>query len=99
MMVRALLGDDEITKERIRLQCLGIKSEGVHKGRKGGAGPTGGRSMIFPNGTLGNVPLRGNFVKQSPYTLRDLDAGVYEIWHDLREESIMKVRFVPRPKF
>jgi len=99
MMVRALLGDDEITKERIRLQCLGIKSEGVHRGRKGGAGPTGGRSMIFPNGTLGNVPLRGNFVRHSPYTLRDLDAGVYEIWHDLREESIMKVRFVPRPKF
>jgi hypothetical protein len=62
-MVRTLLSDEEITRERIRLQCLGIKSEGVHTGRKGGAGPTGGRSMIFPNGTLGNVPLRGNFVK------------------------------------
>jgi len=97
--VRKLLDDNEITRERIRLQCLGIKSKGIPKGRKGGAGPTGGRSMIFPNGTIGNVPFRGNFVKYSPYTLKEVDTGVYEIWHDLREEALMKVKFVPRPKF
>lgn len=52
------------------LLCLGARaSEGVAKGRKGGAGPAGGNYFLLPGGVCVNIPLQGPFVEGSPFEI------------------------------
>ncbi|TDA29940.1 MAG: MSMEG_0568 family radical SAM protein, partial [Hadesarchaea archaeon] len=67
-------------------------SRGTYRGRKGGVGPSGGRCMVFADGVVLNVPLRGNFVSRSPFELR-------EGWIWRGEERLVRVSLLPLPKF
>ncbi|MEM0358498.1 MAG: MSMEG_0568 family radical SAM protein [Candidatus Hadarchaeales archaeon] len=82
----------ELRKLELSLLSLGARSRGIYRGRKGGAGPSGGRCMIFPDGVVLNVPLRGNFVSRSPFELR-------EGWIWRGEERLVQVSLLPLPKF
>ncbi len=58
------------TRLKIELLCKGAKTrENIEKGRKGGAGPTGGQYFILPDGTCVGIPVRAKFVENSPFSL------------------------------
>lgn len=60
-----------IAELKIELQSLGMRSEiGVNKGRRGGAGPAGGRFFRFKDGSCANIPLWPSFTNKSPYLLK-----------------------------
>ena len=82
-----------IAELKIELQSLGMKSEsGVIKGRKGGAGPAGGRCFQFKDGSSANVPLWPAFTEKSPYSLKN---GQVYFNNSLMED----IQLVPIPKF
>ncbi|MHC1609327.1 MAG: MSMEG_0568 family radical SAM protein, partial [Candidatus Methanofastidiosia archaeon] len=53
---------------KARLQSLGVSLPSMDKGRKGGAGPAAGKSLIF-SGTVANVPTQSTFVSESPFSI------------------------------
>jgi len=81
---------------KTQLLCLGARTnEAVEKGRKGGAGPPG-RCFILPSGLSVNVPLRGEFVKNSPFELFEQNGS----WQLLKDgEFHSEIEALPRPKF
>lgn len=85
------------TRLKIELLCRGARTHtNIGKGRKGGAGPTGGRYFTLPNEICIEIPLQGEFVKSSPYTL----VQVNEKWRVVRgKKSIAELKLVPRPRF
>jgi len=82
---------------KVELLCLGAKTdENIDKGRRGGAGPTGGRYLILPGGTSVNVPFQGEFVSHSPFRLTRNVEG----WMLLRDEQpLVNVELVDPPNF
>jgi radical SAM protein (TIGR04043 family) len=76
----------------LSLLSLGARSRGIYRGRKGGAGPSGGRCMEFPDGVVLNVPLRGHFISRSPFELR-------RGWIWRGEERLTRVSLIPLPRF
>jgi len=85
------------TRLKIELLCRGARTrENVDKGRKGGAGPTGGRYFILPDGTCIEIPLQGKFVESSPYTLVQTNEG-WQIFQNT--QFITEAKSVPRPRF
>jgi len=85
------------TRLKIELLCRGARTqENIDRGRKGGAGPTGGRYFILPDETCVEIPLQGKFVESSPLTLVQKDGK----WRVLRGVwSLVEVKPVPRPQF
>jgi len=85
------------TRLKIELLCMGARTEeNIDRGRKGGAGPTGGRYFTLPDGTCIEIPLQGKFVEKSPFTLVQTDGN----WRVLcGTRSQVEVKPVPRPKF
>jgi len=85
------------TRLKIELLCRGARTEeNIDRGRKGGAGPTGGRYFTLPDETCIEIPLQGKFVESSPYTLAHTNGN----WRVLRgRSSLVEVKPVPRPKF
>jgi len=86
-----------ITRLKIELLCRGARThENIDRGRKGGAGPTGGRYFTLPDETCVEVPLQGKFVESSPFTLVQTNGN----WRVLRgKRSLVEVKPVPRPRF
>jgi radical SAM protein (TIGR04043 family) len=84
----------EVTLLKIQLLCRGVK--GLIESRRGGAGPTGGCYLIFPNGIIGDIPVRGKFISSSPFLLEKED-GENWVWKD--GGKICSVRIVERPGF
>ena len=82
-----------IAELKIALMANGMKSDAeINKGRKGGAGPAGGRFFRLKDGSCVNVPLWPSFTKKSPYSLKQ--SQVYY------NDSILKdVELIPAPKF
>lgn len=82
---------------KTELLCKGVRTEeNIEKGRKGGAGPAGGRYLILPNETVVNVPLWPPFVNRSDIILRRSDSG----WSLFRgEEKITDVELIKPPRF
>ncbi len=82
---------------KIELLCKGVRtSEDFDKGRRGGAGPSGGRCFILPDGSYVDVPLQGKFVRTSPFSLVKSEGK----WLILRDDEVLvEVKLVPRPKF
>lgn len=82
---------------KIYLLCKGARtSENIDKGRKGGAGPCGGRYIILPDGTCVDLPLQGKFTEKSPFSLVQQDGK----WFIHRNDEIcVDVRFVQTPAF
>lgn len=85
------------TKLKIELLCKGARHEGtIDKGRKGGAGPIGGRYFTLPNEICVDIPLRGEFTENSPFTLIQVDGN----WRVLKgATSSMEIKPIPQPKF
>jgi radical SAM protein (TIGR04043 family) len=85
------------TRLKIELLCMGARTaENFDKGRRGGAGPTGGRYFTLPDGTCIEIPLQGKFVENSPFTLAQKNGN----WHVLRDtELLTEVKPIPRPRF
>jgi len=89
--------DLNTTRLKIELLCRGARTkENIDRGRKGGAGPTGGRYFTLPHGTCIEIPLQGKFVENSPFTLVQTNGN----WRVLRgAKSLAEVKPVPRPRF
>lgn len=87
----------DVARLKTELLCLGARSgSSIDRGRKGGAGPTGGRYFTLPDGTCIEIPLRGRFVEKSPFTLAQID----EKWYVSRgTERLTEVKAVPRPGY
>ncbi len=69
-------------------------------GRKGGAGPAGGRYFEFENGASVNVPLYHESYMGTPYVLSDLDSENKAYIIDQRSgESVIPLRLLPAPEF
>jgi len=82
---------------KTELLCRGARTEeDVGGGRKGGAGPSGGRYFTLPDETCIEIPLQGEFVSSSPFTLVERNGN----WQVLRDgEMLVKVNPVPTPRF
>ena len=86
-----------VTRLKTELLCKGARiREGIDKGRRGGAGPTGGRYFILPNETCSEIPLQGRFVEFSPFAL----VQTSRTWQILKDgEFIVEATIVPKPGF
>ncbi len=82
-----------IAEIKMDLMTQGMRTEiGTIKGRKGGAGPAGGRFFRLKDGSCVNVPLWPKFTEKSSYSLID-DQVFYE------GVPLKDVQLVPIPKF
>jgi len=86
-----------LTRLKIELLCRGARTEEIiDKGRKGGAGPAGGRYFILPEENCIDIPLQGKFIESSPFTLIPMN----ESWRVFRgSELLVEVKPVPTPQF
>lgn len=82
---------------KIELLCRGARTEeSLDRGRKGGAGPTGGRYFTLPDETCIEIPLQGKFVEKSPFILVETDGN----WRIVRgNEDLVELKPIPRPRF
>jgi len=88
---------EEILRLKVRLLTEGaVISEGQYAGRKGGAGPVGGRYFLLPNGRTVGIPIRTGEQSEvfNSATLEPTEDS--EIW--LYDGSI-KLKVVPKPRF
>jgi len=85
------------TRLKIELLCRGARTEeNIDRGRKGGAGPVGGRYFTLPDETCIEIPLQGKFVESSPFRLVQTSGN----WRVLRgTRALTEVKPVPRPRF
>lgn len=82
---------------KTELLCKGVRAENsIGKGRKGGAGPAGGRYLVLPNNSVVNVPLWPHFADRSDFILRKFDSS----WSLFKNgEKITDVELINPPKF
>jgi len=85
------------TRLKIELLCRGARTEEkIDRGRRGGAGPTGGRYFTLPDETCIEIPLQGKFVETSPFHLAQIKGN----WRIHRgKKPLVEVKMVPRPRF
>ncbi|MCJ7649891.1 MAG: hypothetical protein MUP85_14865, partial [Candidatus Lokiarchaeota archaeon] len=67
-------------------------------GRKGGAGPLGGRYFLFEDNTLVNVALWDNN-DRTPLTLGEKKGDNFQIFNNKNKEIFADLRLVPNPDF
>ncbi len=86
-----------VTRLKIELLCRGARTkETLDRGRRGGAGPTGGRYFTLPDDTCIEIPLQAKFVEKSPFSL----IRTNENWRILRgDEELVELKLIPRPRF
>ena len=83
---------------KVELLCSGARLRTpIDKGRKAGAGPSGGRYIVLPNGSGVNVVLWGDFVKKSMWELVTEDKRYF--LHRIGEDKEIPVEIVPNPNF
>ena len=88
---------EEILRLKVRLLTEGaVIAEGEYAGRKGGAGPVGGRYFLLPNGRTVGIPIRAGEQAEvfNSSTLEPTDDP--NIW--LYDGSV-KLKVVPKPRF
>ncbi|MFW9898315.1 MAG: radical SAM protein [Candidatus Thorarchaeota archaeon] len=96
-------------KLKTKLLCYGLyldenlfeyyQKQGINYGRKGGAGPLGGRYFILEdNVTLANVALWSNPTKTDLF-LKEKIGNFFEIYNNKENNSYCKLKLVPEPKF
>ena len=62
--------ETDLLELKVELLCSGATpGTTIDRGRRTGAGPSGGRCVVLPNGSGVNVALWGNFVKRSMWKL------------------------------
>ncbi len=88
--------EESVALLKAELLCYGAKSKRIYRGRKGGAGPAGGRSLVLPDRDVLNVPMMGEFIRDSPFDLKKHDGG----WMLYRgRKPLPGVYLLPLPKF
>jgi radical SAM protein (TIGR04043 family) len=100
-----------ILKKKTELLCKGVyldknlfklyQSRGieVNYGRKGGAGPCGGRYFIYEDtDTLVNVAMWDNLV-QTNLSLKDWKDGFFDVYDEREKGLFGKIKIIENPKF
>ncbi|RLB24550.1 MAG: MSMEG_0568 family radical SAM protein [Deltaproteobacteria bacterium] len=77
------------------IQTRGVRIEETPFARKGGAGPAEGAYLEI-NGMITAVPVRGPYVRRSPYTLGELD-GVSYLFRET--DPLLPASLVRLPRF
>ncbi|TFG05986.1 MAG: MSMEG_0568 family radical SAM protein [Promethearchaeota archaeon] len=78
---------------KIELIAQGMRtSEGIEKGRRGGAGPAGGRFFRLKDGSCVNVPLWPSYTTKSPFELKNNKV----LFNDF---PLDEVQLIPIPQF
>jgi len=80
---------------KTELQSWGVRIPFKEKGRKGGAGPAEGRTLLLGKSTA-MVPIQSEYVKKSPYTVEERN-GEFILLRN--EAQILSVDFPNSPKF
>ena len=81
---------------KVELQSYGLRIPDTRNIRSGGAGPTGGIHLrILPDGDA-NIPVVGDFVKSSPYSLDQIN-GEHWIFRD--DVAVAQVEFMKDGNF
>ncbi|WP_055478946.1 MSMEG_0568 family radical SAM protein [Sphaerimonospora mesophila] len=90
-----VLDATELAELIVKLQSVGLRTDVSIGARSGGAGPADA-GMLWINGAPATVPTTADYVKESPYTLRQEDDGfgIYEGSVRLADASP-----APRPKY
>jgi len=88
----------DLLELKVELLCNGARlGAKIDRGRKSGAGPSGGRYILLPNGSGVNVALWGNFVKKSMWELT-IENEDYFLHRDNGDKKI-PIEIVPNPSF
>ncbi|MFD2356549.1 MSMEG_0568 family radical SAM protein [Nonomuraea ferruginea] len=89
------LDQEELAELIARLQSRGLRTEISMEARKGGAGPADA-GMLWIDGSPATVPTTADYVRDSPYALRQEDDGfgIYEGSVRLADAAL-----APRPKY
>ena len=81
---------------KTELLCLGAKAKNKRHLRKTGAGPAGGSYFVLPNGSLVQIPVVGQFVQNSPFSITE-DSDV--LYLSKNDERVCEIQGVPTPQF
>lgn len=84
------------TTLKVELQSLGLRIPNTKGIRSGGAGPTGGIHLKILPDSEANIPVVGDFVKSSPYSLDEIN-GEYWIFKD--DVALVQVEPMGNAKF
>jgi len=88
----------DLLELKVELLCNGTRlGTAINRGRKAGAGPSGGRYILLPNGSGVNVALWGDFVKESMWELV-MENGDYFMRRSSEDEKI-PIELIPNPNF
>ncbi|MFX1356192.1 MAG: radical SAM protein [Promethearchaeota archaeon] len=105
-----MIDDNTVFEKKTELLCKGLyldkkllsvyNNQGIEIdfGRKGGAGPLGGRYFLFENGTLVNAALWGEREKTNLF-LKSYDDGFFNIYNIEKNEPFHKLKLVSNPRF
>ncbi len=92
-----MIGLEEILRLKVRLLTEGARlPEDEWTGRRGGAGPVGGRYFLLPNGRPCSVPIRQGQMADRFHSATIHPTDDPEIW--LYDGSV-QLRMVPRPDY
>ena len=99
----------ETLKLKTELLCKGLfldeslidhyKEQGLYYGRKGGAGPLGGRYFLLEDTkTLVNIALWDD-PKRTNLVLKEKKGSYFEVYDSTRNYSLCKIKLIKDPKF
>jgi radical SAM protein (TIGR04043 family) len=96
-MENSKMDPEQILRLKVRLLTEGATlPESEYAGRKGGAGPVGGRYFLLPNGRHCGIPIRrGEMAKRFGSKMLEPTADP-SVWV---YDGNIEIRAVPRPKF
>ncbi|MFW9773708.1 MAG: hypothetical protein ACFFEO_16275, partial [Candidatus Thorarchaeota archaeon] len=84
--------------DKSRIQDYRRQGIEIDFGRKGGAGPSGGRYFLFENGVLVNVALWDNKIRTN-LLLGDYNDGHFEIFDTKTNGPYSGMKLVSNPKY
>ena len=88
----------DLLELKVELLCRGARlGAPINKGRIAGAGPSGGRYIILPNGSGVNLALWGNFIKESMWELKMENENHF--LHNNNQAERIPIEIVPSPNF
>lgn len=106
-----MIDNHQALKIKTELLCKGLyldegliehyKAQGINidYGRKGGAGPSGGRYFLLEDGiTLTNVVL-WNDPKRTDLFLKENKEGYFQVYNEKRNELFSRLKLIRNPRF
>ncbi|MEE9376426.1 MAG: radical SAM protein [Candidatus Lokiarchaeia archaeon] len=106
-----MMDSETVLKQKTELLCKGLyldnelitqyKEQGIQIdfGRKGGAGPSGGRYFLLEDGlSLVNVALWNNPNNTDLY-LKDYKNGYFEVFNNNNKELFGRIKLIQNPRF